>query len=92
MLRSDTLRSTAFRLALIFSGLFFVTFVVAGFLAYQIISADLHERLDRTLSETFDMIARSYSDGDLEDLVGTVHTYTASTQDHERLFYLADEA
>lgn len=92
MLRSDTLRSTAFRLALIFSGLFFVTFVIAGFLAYQIISADLHERLDRTLSETFDMVARSYSDGDLEDLVGTVHTYVASTQDHDRVFYLANEA
>jgi signal transduction histidine kinase len=72
--------------------LFFATFVIAGILAYQIISADLHERLDRTLSETFDMIARSYSDGDLEDLVGTVHTYAASTQDHDRVFYLADEA
>ncbi len=92
MLRSETFRSTAFRLALIFSGLFFVTFVIAGFLAYQIISTDLHERLDRTLSETFDMIARSYSDGDLEDLVGTVHTYVASTQDHDRVFYLADGA
>lgn len=92
MLRSDTLRSTAFRLALIFSGLFFVTFVIAGFLAYQIISADLHERLDRTVSETFDMIARSYSDGDLEDLVGTVHTYAASTKDHDQIFFLADEA
>ncbi len=92
MLRSETLRSTAFRLALIFSGLFFVTFVVAGFLAYQSISTDLHERLDITLSETFDMIARSYSDGDLEDLVSTVHTYAASSQDHNQVFYLADEA
>ncbi|KKC33123.1 histidine kinase [Devosia psychrophila] len=92
MLRSDTFRSTAFRLALIFSGLFFVTFVIAGFLAYRIISTDLHDRLDLTLSETFEMIASSYGDGDLEDLVGTVRTYAASTRDHDRVFYFADAA
>ncbi|QYO75570.1 HAMP domain-containing sensor histidine kinase [Devosia salina] len=90
MLRSETLRSTAFRLALIFSGLFFATFLIAGFLAYQIISTDLHDRLDLTLSESFDMIASSYGEGDLEDLVGTLRTYSASTNDHERIFYLAD--
>jgi hypothetical protein len=58
MRRSESFRSAAFRLALVCSGLFFVTFVTAGFLAYQIISTDLDERLDRRLSETFDMIAR----------------------------------
>lgn len=92
MLRSETFRSTAFRLALIFSGLFFATFVIAGFLAYRIISTDLHDRLDLTLSETFDMIASSYGEGDLEDLVGTVQTYSASTRDHDRIFYVADAA
>lgn len=92
MLQSETLRSTAFRLALIFSGLFFATFVIAGFLAYRIISTELHDRLDLTLSETYDMIASSYSDGDLEDLIGTVQTYSASTRDHDRIFYLADAA
>lgn len=92
MLRSDAFRSTAFRLALIFSGLFFVTFLIAGFLAYRIISTDLHDRLDLTLSETFDMIASSYGEGDLEDLVGTIRTYSASTNDHDRVYYLADAA
>lgn len=90
MLRSDTFKSTAFRLALIFSGLFFVTFVVAGFLAYRIISTDLHDRLDLTLNETFDVIASSYGDADVEDLIGTVQTYAAATRDHDRVFYLAD--
>ena len=90
MLPSDTFKSTAFRLALIFSGLFFVTFVVAGFLAYRIISTDLHDRLDLTLNETFDVIASSYGDADLEDLIGTVQTYAAATKDHDRVFYLAD--
>ena len=92
MHRSEILKSSAFRLALAFSVLFFITFIAAGLIAYQIIMSDLHERLDRTLSETFDMISRSYSDGDLEDLIGTVQTYAASTQGHDRIFYLADGA
>ena len=92
MHRSDILRSSAFRLALAFSALFFLTFVAAGFIAFQIIQSDLHERLDRNLSETFDMISRSYTDGDIEDLIGTVQTYAASAQSHNRVFYLADSA
>lgn len=90
MRHSELLRSTALRLAIAFSGLFLVTFVVAGFFAYQVIVSDLNERLDRTLLETFDMISRSYTDGDMEDLTGTVQTYAAAAQEHRRLFYLAD--
>lgn len=92
MRRSEILKSSAFRLALAFSALFFLTFVAAGFIAYQIILGDLRDRLDRNLSDTFDMISRSYADGDLEDLVGTVKTYAASTHVHDRIFYLADSA
>lgn len=92
MRRSEILRSSAFRLALSFSALFFLTFIAAGFIAYQVILSDLRDRLDRNLSETFDMISRSYTDGDLEDLIGTVQTYAASTHGHDRVFYLADGA
>ncbi|MBU1306763.1 MAG: HAMP domain-containing histidine kinase [Alphaproteobacteria bacterium] len=90
MPRSELLRSTAFRLAIVFSGLFLLAFGVAGFLAYRIIVTDLNDRLDRTLLETFDMISRSYTDGDVEDLIGTVQTYSAESQQHQRVFYLAD--
>ncbi|MGV8834101.1 MAG: ATP-binding protein [Devosia sp.] len=90
MRHSELLRSTAFRLALAFSGLFLLTFLVAGFFAYRIIVTDLNERLDRTLLETFDMISRSYTDGDVEDLIGTVRTYAASSQSGQQVFYLTD--
>ncbi|MBU1307409.1 MAG: two-component sensor histidine kinase, partial [Alphaproteobacteria bacterium] len=90
MLRADVLKSSAFRLALIFSALFLATFLVAGVLAYRIIVADLHERLDSSIAATYDLIARSYTDGDLEDLIGTVATYAASSNEHDKIFFLAD--
>lgn len=90
MRRYEVLRSTAFRLALAFSGLFLVTFVVAGFFTYKIITTDLQDRLDRNLTETFDLISGSYNDSDVEDLIGTIATYAASSQNHARVFYLAD--
>jgi signal transduction histidine kinase len=92
MRRSEIMKSSAFRLALAFSALFFVTFIAAGFIGYQIILSDLRDRLDRNLSDTFEMISRSYTDGDLEDLVGTVKTYVASTRGHDRIFSLVDGA
>ncbi|MGV8856857.1 MAG: ATP-binding protein [Devosia sp.] len=67
-----------------------LAFGAAGFFAYRIIVTDLNDRLDRTLLETFDMISRSYTDGDVEDLIGTVQTYSAESKQHQRVFYLAD--
>lgn len=90
MRRSELLRSTAFRLALAFICLILFGFVIAGTLAYRIILTDLNERLDRTLADSYEMISRSYSGTDLEDLTGTVGTYAASTNDHNRIYYLAD--
>jgi signal transduction histidine kinase len=90
MLRTDLFKSTAFRLAIFFSSLFIITFFVAGLLAYQIILGDLKQRLDDTISETFNLISRSYLDGDLEDLIGTVQSYTAASPGQERIFFLAD--
>lgn len=92
MRRTELLKSTPFRLALIFSGLFLVSFVVAGILAYQIIRADLDERLDRTIGETFQLISQSFGESDLEDLVSTVESYVAASQDTGRVFYLGDRA
>lgn len=92
MRRTELLKSTSFRLALIFSGLFLVSFVVAGALAYRIISTDLDDRLDRTIGETFQLISQSFGEGDLEDLVGTVQSYAAATQNGDRVFYLGNRA
>lgn len=89
MPRPEIFRSTAFRLAIAFSGLFLATFVIAGFFAYGVVANDLDERLDRSLLETYDMISRSYTDGDMEDLIGTVQTYAAAVQEHQRVFFLS---
>lgn len=90
MRRTDLFKSTPFRLATFFAGLFFVTFFAAGLLAYQIILADLRERLDNTLIETFDLISRAYGDSDLEDLTGAVQSYAGATQENDRVVFLAN--
>jgi signal transduction histidine kinase len=90
MLRTELLKSTAFRLALFFSGLFLVSFVVAGFLAYSFIKAGLDERLDQSVADTVDIISQSYGDGDFEDLTATVARYAAIFPDHDAVFYLMD--
>lgn len=92
MRRIELLKSTPFRLALIFSGLFLASFVVAGALAYRLIRADLDERLDRTILETFQLISQSFGEGDLEDLVATVQSYAAASEDNGRVFYLGGPA
>ena len=90
MFRARLLGNSAFRLAIIFSGLFLTTFLVAGVLAYQIILSDLRDRLDENLHQTFELIARSYADNDMEDLVSTVQSYALAAQDNDRVFFLAD--
>lgn len=92
MRRIELFKSTPFRLALIFSGLFLVSFVVAGALAYGIIRADLDERLDRTIDETFQLISQSYGESDLEDLVSTVQSYAAAAQQGDRVYYLGSRS
>ncbi|MEO5807640.1 ATP-binding protein [Devosia sp.] len=92
MIQTKIFQSSAFRLAIVFSGLFFVTFIIAGFLAYQIILGDLRDRLDESLKQTFDLISRSYAGNDLEDLTATVQSYAVAAEEHDRVFFLADAA
>lgn len=90
MSQTRLLRSSAFRLAIIFSGLFLTTFLIVGVVAYQIILSDLRERLDENLNQTFELIARSYAGNDLEDLIATVQSYAIAAQDNDRVLFLAD--
>ena len=68
---SRLLRSTPFRLALTFGFLFMLAFVLSGAIVYQMMSADLAERLDDTIKETYSVVAATYADKDLKELVET---------------------
>lgn len=87
---SRLLRSTPFRLALTFGFLFMLAFVLSGAIVYQMMSADLAERLDDTIKETYAVVAATYADNDLKELVETVESHSARSLKTEQLFSLTD--
>ncbi|OQM74651.1 HAMP domain-containing sensor histidine kinase [Manganibacter manganicus] len=89
MRRLELWRSTAFRMAVSFAVLFVLTFVISGFVMYQVMRADLSHSLDETAKETFSVVAATYDGSDLEDLIATVKSHTKLTSPHERLFSLS---
>ncbi|KQU92124.1 histidine kinase [Mesorhizobium sp. Root102] len=90
--RSRLLRSTPFRLALTFAFLFVLAFVLSGAIVYQMMSADLAERLDDTIKETYAVVAATYADNDLKELVETVGSHSMRSLKKEQLFSLTDAA
>lgn len=86
------LRSTPFRLALTFAFLFMLAFVLAGAIVYQMMSADLAEQLDDTIKETYSVVAATYADNDLKELVETVQSHSTRSPRKEQLFSLTDAA
>ncbi|RUY09383.1 HAMP domain-containing protein, partial [Mesorhizobium sp. M7A.F.Ca.US.005.03.2.1] len=87
---SRLLRSTPFRLALTFAFLFVLAFVLSGAIVYQMMSADLAERLDDTIKETYAVVAATYAENDLKELVETVGSHSLRSLKKEQLFSLTD--
>ncbi|MFS8116284.1 HAMP domain-containing sensor histidine kinase [Rhizobium jaguaris] len=90
MRRDNILRSTSFRLALIFSLMFISAFIVTGLIVYQLVKWEFQQRQDQTIQETFAVIAAAYGDQDIQDLLDTVETYTRASGDRQRVFLLVD--
>jgi signal transduction histidine kinase len=89
MRRFSLLRSTPFRLALTFAFLFVLAFVLSGAVVYQLMSAELAARLDESIKETYSVVAVTYNESDLEDLVSTVANHSQLSPKKEQLFSLA---
>lgn len=87
---ANLLRSTPFRLALTFALLFVLAFILSGAIVYQLMSADLAERLDEGIKETYSVVAVTYSQSDQEDLVLAVDSHAALSPEKEQLFSLTD--
>lgn len=86
------LRSTPFRLALTFAFLFMLAFVLSGAIVYQMMSADLAEQLDDTIKETYAVVAATYAENDLKELVETIESHSMRSPKKEQLFSLTDAA
>lgn len=92
MLRSNLFRSTPFRLALGFGTLFVSAFLAMGFIAYQLMRTELSIGLDNSAREIWAVVAATDADGDLEDIVGAVDTYSRLSNREDRIFVLLDPA
>ncbi|PWK59446.1 HAMP domain-containing sensor histidine kinase [Aminobacter sp. AP02] len=92
MLRSSLFRSTPFRLALGFGTLFVSAFLAMGFVAYQLMRAELSAGLDNSAREIWEVVAATDADGDLEDIVGAVDIYSRLSKREDRIFVLLDPA
>jgi len=87
---SSLWRSTPFRLAVTFAAMFVAAFLVAGIITYQLFKQELLDNLDRSITELHALVASTYGTDDLEDLTGTVTTYSRLIRSSERVFALVD--
>jgi len=88
MRRARLLRSTPFRLAVIFSALFLAAFVVASVVTVQAVRRNLVAKLDQDVGGTYAVLAASYGDNDIEDLVGLVRNHVAVARAADQVFLL----
>ena len=88
MRRTSLFRSTPFRLALTFALLFVLAFVLSGAVVYRIMSADLADRLDQSVRNTYSVVAATYAGEDTEDLIATVESHARLSAAKEQLFSL----
>jgi len=85
-------RSTPFRLAMTFSLVFVVGFVISGLITYQFLKQELLQELDASIVEMHTVVASTYASDDLEDLISTVNTYARVNKSRERIFAVLDAA
>ncbi|TCL69430.1 HAMP domain-containing sensor histidine kinase [Rhizobium sp. BK251] len=90
MYRVSLLRSTPFRLALTFSLLFIVAFLITGAVTYALFKRELGRALDVSVHDTYAVVASTYSSDDLEDLIAAVNTYSTLNSSEGRVFLLVD--
>lgn len=86
------LRSTPFRLAIAFGGLFVAAFLVTEIIAYQFIKTELDERLDADTHQIWTLVSAAYSSGRVEDLVHAVRVYSEASKQEDWLLLLLDPA
>ena len=89
-MRSEILRSTPFRLTIIFGATFFAALAIAGLIAFGLIERELNQRMDRSITDAFNVISQSFGDSDLTDLTDTVRSHATATLDHDRVYALID--
>ncbi|WP_054311061.1 ATP-binding protein [Mesorhizobium sp. 1M-11] len=87
-LAESLLRSTPFRLALSFAALVILAFLLSGGIVYQTMSANLNRRLDDSVRQAYSMIATTYAESDVDDLITAVNSHANGSSGNDQLISL----
>jgi signal transduction histidine kinase len=88
MRRHNLLRSTPFRLALVFAVFFICAFVLAGFVTIDLIKRELGTRYDNRTQELFHVISQAFADSDIQDVIDSTRVHIAATPKKRDIFLL----
>jgi signal transduction histidine kinase len=82
-------RSTPLRLTIVLGTTFLLALILAGVVATNLIQRELAVRMDRSIADTFSVIAQAYGDSDQADLVDSVDSHARASVNAERVVALA---
>lgn len=85
-------KSTAVRLAIIYSSLFVVSYLGANVIAYQMVLAYLDERLDAAVMERYREIESAFRARGLPGAVGMIESHGPAISGQETIYTLRDAA
>lgn len=88
MRAAELFRSTAFRLAAIFAGLFVAGFVVASAATYVLVVREMEQRIDDLVAETRQALLDGYQGQGLADLVAGIERHVRAAQGDDRIYLL----
>lgn len=90
MPRADLLKSSGFRISVLFLGVFLLAAAIAGSAAFLVISGELRARHERNVEQEYALFADLYRTAGLADLVATLGAHIAATEGPDRIFLLLD--
>jgi signal transduction histidine kinase len=85
---SNMLRSTPLRLILYLGSAFLVALAIASAVAYFLVHEELSARTDRDLTDTFNVIAQSFEEDDLQDVVDLLRAHIRASVGNTEVFQL----
>ncbi|MCT7378093.1 sensor histidine kinase [Chelativorans salis] len=86
MHRDSLVRSTPFRLAVAFAVMVVVAFALTGIAVHKLVEWELRRYQDKTIRETYSVIADAYGDSDLQDMLEAVEMNVRATRGMDRIF------
>lgn len=87
---SRIIRSTPVRLTVLLGAVFLMALVIAAGIAFVLVRHELAARTDQSIADTYAIIAKTYTDNDVGDLMESVVSHSAAAMGDDRLYLLQD--